>query len=61
MLECKGWILYSFEVEVLLGICGFVVDICNDLAIYVFIKISKNASSFVTAFHSKFYFGVYVL
>ena len=36
MLECKGWILYSFlgagaiEVDVLLGVCGFVVDIWGD-------------------------------
>ena len=28
----------TFEVEVLSGACGFVVDICNDLAIYVFYK-----------------------
>ena len=32
VLECKRWILYSFgvvaiEVEVLLDVCGFVVDI----------------------------------
>ena len=26
----------AFEVEVLLGVCGFVVDICDDLAIYAF-------------------------
>ena len=26
----------AFEVEVLLGVCSFVVDICDDLAIYVF-------------------------
>ena len=28
----------AFEVEVLLGVCWFVVDICDDLAIYVFDK-----------------------
>ena len=43
MLEYKGRILYSFwvvafEVEVLLSVCWFVVDICDDLAIYVFYK-----------------------
>ena len=27
----------AFEVEVLLGVCWFVVDICDDLAIYVFL------------------------
>ena len=28
----------AFEVEVLLGVCWFVVDICDDFAIYVFYK-----------------------
>ena len=52
MLVCKGWILYSFwvvafEVEVLLGVCWFVVDICDDLAIYVFfIRMSINGNFF---------------
>ena len=32
--------------EVLLFICCFVVDICDDLTIYIFIKMSKNGSSF---------------
>ena len=27
----------AFEVEELLGACWFVVDICDDLAIYVFL------------------------
>ena len=27
----------DFEVEVLLGVCWFVLDICDDLAIYVFL------------------------
>ena len=31
--------------EVLLGICWFVVDICDDLAIYVFIMMSKKGNS----------------
>ena len=40
MLECKGWIYTVFgvvgiEVEVLLGVCGFVVDIC-DLTVFSF-------------------------
>ena len=34
------------EVEVLLGVCWFVVDICDDFAIYVFTRMSKNGSSF---------------
>ena len=43
MLACKAWILYTFElvasdVEVLLGVCWFVVDVCDDLTIYVFYK-----------------------
>ena len=43
MLECKGWIVNSFEmvafeVEVLLSVCWFVVDIWDNLAIYVFYK-----------------------
>ena len=28
----------AFEVEVLLDVCWFVVDICDDVAIYVFYK-----------------------
>ena len=28
--------LVAVEVEVLLGVCRFVVDICDDLAIYIF-------------------------
>ena len=28
----------AIEVEVLLGVSGFVVDICDDSAIYVFYK-----------------------
>ena len=28
----------AFKVEVLLGVCWFVVDICENLAIYVFYK-----------------------
>ena len=28
----------AFEVEVLLDVCWFVADICDDLAIYVFYK-----------------------
>ena len=31
-----------FEVEILLGVCWFVVDIYEDLAIYVFIRMSKK-------------------
>ncbi len=31
------WVVTS-EVEVLLGVCGFVVDICDDLAIYKDVK-----------------------
>ena len=44
LLACKGWILNSFglvvasEVEELLGVCWFVVHICDDLAIYLFYK-----------------------
>ena len=30
--------MVAFEVEVLLGVCWFVVDICGDLAIYVVYK-----------------------
>ena len=36
----------AFEVELLLGICGFVVYICDDLAIYVLYKDVENSSSF---------------
>ena len=32
--------------EVLLGVCRFVVDICVDFTIYVFIRMSKNGKSF---------------
>ena len=32
--------------EVLLGVCWFVVNICDDLAIYDFIRMSKNGNSF---------------
>ena len=28
----------AFEVEVLLGVCWFMVDISDDLAIYIFYK-----------------------
>ena len=28
----------AFEVEILLGVCWFVVDICDDLVIHVFYK-----------------------
>ena len=28
----------AFEVEVLFGLCWFVVDFCDDLAIYIFYK-----------------------
>ena len=50
MLECKGWVLSGFgvvtiEVKVLLGVCGFVVDICDDLVIFVFMRMSENSSS----------------
>ena len=43
MLEWKTRILYrfwvvAFELEVFLGVCWFVVDICDHLAIYVFYK-----------------------
>ena len=43
MLVCKGWIytvsgVVASEVEVLWGVYGFVVDICDDLAFYVFYK-----------------------
>ena len=32
----------AFEVEAFLGVCGFVVDTCDDLAFYVFfIRMSK--------------------
>ena len=43
--------------DVLLGVCGFVVDICEDSAIYVFYEDVKNESS-LELFYSKFYFGV---
>ena len=36
----------TFEVEVLLGVCWFVIDICHDLAIYIFYKDVKNGCSF---------------
>ena len=29
--------MVDFEVKVLVGVCWFVVDICEDLAIYVFL------------------------
>ena len=29
---------WAFEAEVLLGVCWFVIDICEDLAIYGFYK-----------------------
>ena len=32
--------------EVLLGVCWFVVDIYDDFIIYVFIRMSKNGNSF---------------
>ena len=35
----------TFKDEVLVGVCGFVVDICDDLAIFDFMGISKNGSS----------------
>ena len=43
LLECKDGFytvfgVVAFEVEVLLGVGGFVVDICDDLAIYSFYK-----------------------
>ena len=53
MLECKGWIFFTvfavvaIEVEVLLNVRGLVADICDGLAIFVFLmRISKNGSSF---------------
>ena len=30
--------MVAFEVGVVLGVCWFVIDICDDLAIYVFYK-----------------------
>ena len=38
MLEYKDTVfgVVAFEVEVLLGVCWFVLDICDNLAIYVF-------------------------
>ena len=41
MIECKILYIFSvvaFEVKVLLGVCWFVIDICDDLAIYIFYK-----------------------
>ena len=36
----------AIEVEVLLGVCGFVVEICDALAIFIFFtRMSKNGSS----------------
>ena len=42
-MEIKGFLrlqpvfgVVASEVEVLLGVCWFVVDICDDFAIYVF-------------------------
>ena len=29
------WLL-TFEMEVMLGVCGFVVNVCDNLAIFVF-------------------------
>ena len=36
----------AFKFEVLLGVYWFLIDICDDLAIYVFIRISRNIISF---------------
>ena len=35
----------TIEMEVLLGVCGFVVDICDDLAIFIFMRMTKNGNS----------------
>ena len=43
--------------EVLLGVCWFVVDICDVLAMYVFIRMSKNDSSFELCSIVNFIFG----
>ena len=32
------FVVVAIEVEVLLGVCGFVLDICEDSAIYIFYK-----------------------
>ena len=33
----------AIEIGVLSGVCGFVVDICNDWAIFIFLmRMSKN-------------------
>ena len=42
----------------LLGVCGFVVNICDDLAIFVFNEDVLKWSFFKAVFHSEFYFGV---
>ena len=50
--------MVAFEVKVLLGIYWFVVDICDDFAVYVFYKDVYKCQFFWGVFHSKFYFGV---
>ena len=50
----------AIEVEVLLDVCGFVVDICNDLVICLFIRVSKNGCSFELGSMINFIFGLYI-
>ena len=38
--------MVAIEAEVLLGVCVFVLDICDDLVITLFMRMSKNGSSF---------------
>ena len=39
------WVM-TFKIEVLLGVCGFVVNICDNLAILIFNEEIKNRNSF---------------
>ena len=62
VLECKGWILLGFfflwalELDVSLGVYWFLIDICDDSTIYIFMRISKKV-----IFFKVFYIGHYIL
>ena len=47
MLEWKEWILYSFGGGDLLGLCGFGVNICDNLNVFVFNYNSLKSCSMV--------------
>ena len=43
-LGVKDGFYTTFEVEVLFGVCGFVINVCNNLDIFIFMEMSKNGS-----------------